>query len=142
MLSGEKHQKGTGSKGTVPVGFFSLQLSKDQLNWTLCEKETYAVVEALKKWAEWIDIKPVVLTTDHKSLEDCVHKKMDTPSGQARRRDRWHEVLYKFDLTVQYTLGKENVVADAMSLFSYPAHKAFQDVSVHGSAEARDDARG
>ncbi len=37
--------------------------------------------------------------------------------------------------------GKENVVEDAMSRFAYPACKAFQDVSVHGSAEARDDVK-
>ena len=66
---------------------------------------------------------------------------MDTPSGPAGRRARWHEVLSKFDLTVQYVPGKENVVADAMSRFAYPACKAFQDVSVHGSAKARDDVK-
>ncbi len=45
------------------------------------EKETYAVVDA------------------HKSLEDWVHEKMDTPPGPAGRRARWHEILSKFDLT-------------------------------------------
>ncbi len=50
-------------------------------------------------------------------------------------------MLSKFDLTVQYVPGKENVVADAMSRFAYPTCKAFQDVSVHGSAEARDDVK-
>ena len=46
-------------------------------------------------------------------------------------------MLSKFDLTVQYVPGKDNVVADAMSRFAYPACKAFQDVSRHGSVEAR-----
>jgi hypothetical protein len=82
----QKHPEGTVPYGTVPVGFFSRQLSKHQLNWTPSEKETYAVVEALKKWAGWIGLQPVVVTTDHKSLEDWVHEKMDTPSGPAGRR--------------------------------------------------------
>ena len=51
--------------GTVPVAFFSRKLGKSQLNWTPREKETYAVVEALKKWAGWIGLQPVVITTDH-----------------------------------------------------------------------------
>ena len=121
----------------MPVNFFSRKLAKSQLNWSVREKETYAVVEALKKWSGVIGLQPVVITSDHKSLEDWVHEKMDTPSGPAGRRARWHEVLSKFDLTVQYVPGADNVVADAMSRFAYPACKAFQDVSRHGSAEAR-----
>ena len=33
--------------------------------------------------------------------------------------------------------GKDNIVADALSRFAYPASKAFQDTSAHGSEEAR-----
>jgi hypothetical protein len=62
---------------------------------------------------------------------------MDTRSGPAGRRARWHEILSKFDLTVQYVPGKDNVVADAMSRFAYPACKTSQDESRHGSAAAR-----
>ena len=98
----------------VPVGFFSRKLGKHQLNWTPREKETYAVVERLKKWSGYIGLQPVLITTDHKSLEDWVKEKMDTPSGPAGRRARWHETLSKFDLTVQYLPGKDNIVADAI----------------------------
>ncbi len=133
----QKHEQGIGPFGTVPVGFFSRKLSKHQLNWTPREKETYAVVDALKKWAWWIGLQPVVVTTDHKSLEYWVHEKMDTTSGPASRRARWQEVLSKFDFSVKYVPRKDNVVAYAMSRFAYPACKTFQDVSTHGSAEAR-----
>ena len=126
-----------GETSLVPVGFFSRKLAKGQLNWTPREKETYAVVSALRKWAGWIGFQPVLILTDHKSLEDWVKEKMDTPSGPAGRRARWHETLSKFDLQVQYLPGKENVVADALSRFAYPACKAFQDASFHGSAQAR-----
>ena len=95
------------------------------------------MVSALQKWAGWIGLQPVLILTDHKSLEDWVKEKMDTPSGPAGRRARWHETLSKFDLTVQYLPGKDNVVADALSRFAYPACKAFQDSSFHGSEEAR-----
>ena len=130
-----------GPTGRVPVAFFSRKLNKHQLNWTPREKETYAVVEALKKWAGWVGLQPVVVTTDHKSLEDWVQEKVDTPSGPAGRRARWHEILSKFDLSVQYVPGKDNIVADAMSRYAYPACCTFQDVSVHGSAEAREEAK-
>lgn len=45
--------------------------------------------------------------------------------------------MSKLDLTIQYVPGKDNVVADAMSRFAYPACKTFQDVSRHGSVNAR-----
>ncbi len=62
------------------MAFFSGKLGKSQLNGTPREKETYAMVEALKKWAGWIGLQPVVIITDHKSLENWVYEKIDTPS--------------------------------------------------------------
>jgi hypothetical protein len=41
--------------GTVPVAFFSRKLGKSQLSWTPREKETYAVVEALKNGPVGLD---------------------------------------------------------------------------------------
>ena len=72
----------------VPVGFFSRKLGGAQLNWTPREKETYAIVCLLQKFAGWIGLQPVLITSDHKSLEDWVHEKIDTPSGPAGRRAR------------------------------------------------------
>ena len=137
VLEQDRVLKPDGPLQRVPVGFFSRKLAKSQLNWTPREKETYAVVSALRKWAGWIGLQSVLVTTDHKSLEDWVLEKMDTPSGPAGRRARWHETLSKFDLTVQYVPGKDNVVADALSRYAYPASKAFQDTSFHGSEASR-----
>ena len=96
-------------------------------------------MSALRKYAGWVGIGPILILTDHKSLEDWVKEKMDTPSGPAGRRARWPERLSKFDLTVEYLPGKDNVVADALSRFAYPACKAFQDTSFHGGKAAREE---
>ena len=53
-----------------PVAFFSRKLGGSQLNWVPREKETYAIVAALRKWAGVIGYQPVVVYTDHKSLEN------------------------------------------------------------------------
>ena len=63
----------------------------------------------------------MLVVTDHKALGSWVHEFVDTPSGPAGRRARWHETMSKFNITVQYIPGKDNVVADAMSRYAYPA---------------------
>jgi hypothetical protein len=123
----------------VPVAFFSRKLSKTQRNWTPREQETYAIVMALRKWSGWIGYQPVVVKTDHKSLENWTTEHVDTPSGPAGRRARWHETLSKFDIKVVYTPGKDHLVADALSRWAYPASKALADISKHGNRESTEE---
>ena len=120
----------------MPVAFYSRKLTKSQLNWTPREKETYAIVAALPKWAGWISIQPIVVKSDHRSLENWVTEQVDTPSRPRGRRARWHETMSQFNLSVEYLPGKENLVADAFSRFAYPASSIREDVSFHGSAAA------
>ena len=121
------------------VAFCSRKLTASQVSgWTPREKETYAVVLALQKWASWIGLQPVLVLTDHKSLESWATEVLDTPSGPAGRRARWHELLSKFEVSVAYIPGKDNVVAEALSRWAYTASQAFADASIHGSE--KDDA--
>ena len=120
---------------TAPVGFMSKKLTKCQRNWTPREQETYAIILALKKWENIIGLQPVTVGTDHKALENWATETLDTPSGPAGRRSRWHEFLSKFDLTVEYLPGKVNEVADGLSRWAYPASQAGREVSKHGSWE-------
>ena len=124
-----------------PVAFYSRKLGGSQLNWTPREKECYAIVCSLRKWAGWIGFQPVTILTDHRSLEEWAHENLDTPSGPRGRKARWHETLSQFKLEVRYVPGKDNVVADAMSRFAYPATSAREDVSFHGSAKAKEEVR-
>ena len=126
----------------VPVAFCSPVLAGGQRQtWTPREKEAYAIVMALRKWAGYIALHPVTVCTDHQSLQSWHNEHVDTPSGPASRRARWHETLAKFDLTVVYVPGKDNTVADCLSRWAYPASKGMTDVSAHGdeaeTAEAK-----
>ena len=51
------------------------------------------------------------------------------------RRLRWHLTFSKFNLTIDYIPGKENLVPDALSGWAYPAGNAWRDISKHGSLE-------
>ena len=111
-------------------------MAKGQHNWSRREKEAYAIIGALVKWAGWIGLLHVDVITDHQSLERWHTENVNTPWGPSGRRGRWHELLSKFNLAVSYMPGPENYVADALSRWMYPARSAFQDVSKHGSKEA------
>ena len=99
----------------VPVAFWSRILAEGQRRtWTAREKETYAIVCALRKWSGHIGLQPVVVCTDHQSLQSWHKDHVDTPSRPAARRARWHETFAKFDLSVVYVPGKDNTVADCL----------------------------
>ena len=124
---------------TVPVAFMSRKLTGSQCNWTPREQETYAIIAALQKWESWIGLQPVMVLTDHKSLESWSREVLDTPSGPLGRRSRWHQILSKFDLSVGYIPGKENTIADILSRWAYPASQAMRDVSRHGTAQDKEE---
>ena len=126
----------------VPVAYWSRVLAEGQRRtWTPREKEAYAIVMALRKWAGHIQTHPVTVCTDHQSLQSWHKEHVDTPSGPASRRARWHETLAKFDLTVVYVPGKDNTVADCMSRWAYPASKGMTDVSAHGDVDETAEAK-
>ena len=99
------------------------------------ELETYIIILALQKWESWIGLQPVLVLTDHQSLEAWTREVLDPPSGPVGRRARWHQIFSKFDLTVGDIPGKENTIADILSRWAYAASKALRDTSKHGSAD-------
>ena len=64
----------------VPVAFWSRILAEGQRRtWTAREKETYAIACALRKWSGHIGLQPVVVCTDHQSLQSWHKEHVDSP---------------------------------------------------------------
>ena len=125
-----------------PVAFWSRVLTPGQKNtWTPREKEAYAIVCALRKWAGHIGLQPVTVCTDHQSLQSWHKELVDTPSGPAGRRARSDETLAKFDLSVVYIPGKTNTIADCLSRWAYLASKGLADVSCRGDLQEAEEAK-
>ena len=109
--------------------------------WTAREKETYAIFCALRKWSGHIGLQPIVVCTDHRSLQSWHKEHVDLPAGPAARRAQRHETPAKFDLNVVYVPGEDNTVADCFSRWAYQAGKAGMDISMHGDAEETAEAK-
>ena len=124
----QQNEQGQG----VPCAFFSRKLEKGQRLWGVREKETYGFVSCLLNCKSWIGGRKVTVFTDHKSLESWYKEDLCTMAGPLGRRGHWHEFLSRYNIVVVYKPGADNVIADGLSRWAYPAGVA-DDTNFHGS---------
>ncbi|WVZ51596.1 hypothetical protein U9M48_002727 [Paspalum notatum var. saurae] len=98
------------------IAYASRQLRKHEENYITHDLELAAVVFTLKLCWHYLYGEPCDIFTDHKSL-----KYIFTPKDLNLRQRRWLELIKDYDLNIQYTPGKENVVADALSRKAMPS---------------------
>ena len=92
------------------IGYASRTLHQHEKNYAVIEKEALALVWAMGYFRCYLYGRPFVLRTDHKPLVWL--KSVKKPSG---RLARWLAVLSECEYIMQYTPGKDNVTADALS---------------------------
>jgi hypothetical protein len=92
------------------IAYGSRQLRPHELNYPTHDLELAAVVHALKSWKHFLYGSKCKLFTDHKSL-----KYFFTQKDLNMRQWRWLELIKEYDLTINYTPGMDNVVANALS---------------------------
>ncbi|CAM5158112.1 unnamed protein product [Eretmochelys imbricata] len=98
-----------------PVVFLSKKLSERESNWSVTEKECYAIVYALEKLRPYVWGRRFHLQTDHAAL-----KWLHTVKETNKKLLRWSLALQDFDFDIQHISGASNKVADALSLESFP----------------------
>lgn len=93
-----------------PIEYASRLLTAPEINYTTTEREALALVWAVQKFRGYIEEAETVVITDHRPLKWLMSIK--TPSG---RLARWALQIQAFNLKIEYTPGKSNVVADTLS---------------------------
>lgn len=93
-----------------PIEYASRLLTTAERNYNTTEREALAVVWALQKFRGYIDGAEVEVITDHQALKWLMSIRI--PSG---RLARWVLLIQSFNITISYTPGKSNVVADMLS---------------------------
>ncbi|KAL0195404.1 hypothetical protein M9458_008976, partial [Cirrhinus mrigala] len=104
---------------TFPCAFFSHKLSPAEKNYDVGNRELLAIKLALEEWRHWLEgaSNPFVILTDHKNLEYLRSAKVLN-----HRQARWALFFTRFDFTINYRPGSQNLRADALSRIHEPNH--------------------
>ncbi|GJR14234.1 putative reverse transcriptase domain-containing protein [Tanacetum coccineum] len=94
------------------IAYASSQLKIHKKNYTTHDLELGVVVFALKIWRHYLYRTKSVIYTDHKSLHHIFNQKEIN-----MRQRRWIELFSDYDCEIRYYPGKENVVADALTVY-------------------------
>ncbi|KAG6438864.1 hypothetical protein O3G_MSEX000284, partial [Manduca sexta] len=93
-----------------PVEYASRLMTPAERNYSTTEREALAVVWAISKFRGYIEGLPVTVITDHQALKWLMS--LRSPTG---RIARWALQIQAYDITIKYTPGRTNVVADTLS---------------------------
>jgi hypothetical protein len=96
--------------GWHPIVYWSKKMTVSELNYTVHEKETLALVGMVQRYAYWLQPLKFRIFTDHKSLEY-----LQTQETLTGRQVRWLIILQDFDMVIEYVKGELNNVADLLS---------------------------
>ena len=95
-----------------PVEFVSRALTDAESRYAQIEKELLAIVFACIKFHQYIYGRPCVVQSDHKPLEAIFQKSI---ASTTPRLQRMLLRLLEYNITVQYTPGKQMYIADTLS---------------------------
>ncbi len=93
-----------------PVCFFSKKFNRHQINYSVIEKETLALIRALQHFSVYVGCGPITVFSDHNPLTFL--SSLQSPN---RRLIRWALLLQAYSLEIRHIKGRDNVVADALS---------------------------
>lgn len=94
------------------IAYFSKKLSSTQRRYSATERECLAVLLAIENFKHFVEGSQFVVQTDAMSLTFLRTMSIESKSP---RIARWALKLSKYEITLQYKKGSENVPADALS---------------------------
>ncbi|RDX96092.1 Retrovirus-related Pol polyprotein from transposon 17.6, partial [Mucuna pruriens] len=108
-----------------PIAFLNEKLKGAQLNFTIYDKELYALAKVLQVWQHYLLSNEFIVHNDHNffmfTLSSC-HSSFSANQilirGQHKlnkRHAKWVEFLEKFPYVIKHKQGKANIVANALS---------------------------
>ena len=106
-------------QGERPVAFISRTLNNTEQNYSMWEKELFAVVWAIKYFRPYLLNHNFLVKSDNKpSTQLLVNSALKLSTSATNRVIRWILSIQGYSFKVEHQAGKTNVVADALSRFA------------------------
>jgi hypothetical protein len=97
-----------------PVAFMSQTLSQTQRKWAAPELETFAIVQAIKKFEHFVSSRKFDLITDQQGIAYLLSGTNKTRIKNDKLQ-RWRLEFAPFNFSIHYRPGALNTAADALS---------------------------
>ena len=100
------------NEGWNPAAYISHSLSRAELNWSVGDKELYAIMKAFTSWRHWL------LPATHEIEVWCGHQNLSffrKPQVLTARQSRWYTTLQEYNYRTIHKPGTQNGRADALS---------------------------
>ena len=97
--------------GLHPIAYTSCKLTPTQRNWSVIEREAFAIIHSLKKFDSFILGRPIYIITDHNPLIFITEVNPDNA-----KLVRWRLSLARYHVvSITHKKGSENSNVDALS---------------------------
>ena len=98
-----------------PLGFVGHRFNKCEMNWTVAEKEGFAIKDTMQKLDYLLQMKkPFKLFSDHKNLIQ-IFSPTNVSKPTAQKLQRWALFIQRFRYRIDHINGEDNVWADMMT---------------------------
>ena len=95
------------------IAFFSKPFCPRLQRASTYVRELHVITTVVRKWRQYLLRHPFVILTDHKSLKELMSQVIQTPEQQV-----YLSKLLGYDYSIQYKVGKRNIVVDVLSRIS------------------------
>ena len=103
------------------MGFASRTLAKAEHNYSQLDKESSAIIFAVKRHHQYLYGRHFEIKTDHKPLTHSFCVSRGIPVMASGRLQKWALTLTAYDYSIQYREGSKNANADALSRLPLPS---------------------
>ena len=111
-----------------PIAFISCTLNSSERNYSMWEKELFAIVWAIKYFRLYLLNHQFLVKSDNKPSTQLIHNSaLKLSSSATNRVIRWILSIQGYSFKIEHQAGKTNVIANALSRFATHINMMLED---------------